>query len=159
MNYIIIQYFQYIFANSINSNLIDSETRPGDGSVRFLIPSHDPTPLKGWPPCWGGIWEGLESLSSCPQFNTSLHSHPSAQRGAGNFQLRDPRLRPLQRARYRVFHAAHELNAGQGFKNPAQCRLKVKIFNIKVKEKDKEYTNTARQAKLWKIIKNIKGER
>jgi hypothetical protein len=38
----------------------------------------------------------------------------------------------------RAVPAAHELKAGWGFKKPAQCRPKVKIFNQKVKEKDKE---------------------
>jgi hypothetical protein len=33
-----------------------------------------------------------------------------------------------------------------GFKNPSQCRPKVKIFNQKIKEKDKEYSHTARLA-------------
>jgi hypothetical protein len=101
----------------------------------------------------------MEPLPDRDQLTASPLSYPSAH-WAGDLQLRGSGLKPphsvLSR---RVVPAAHSLKGELGFKNPAQCRLKVKIFNLKVKEKDKEYTNTARQAKLWKIIKNIEGER
>jgi len=73
--------------------------------------------------------------------------YPYAQR-AGDFELRGSGLKPPHRARYRALaFASHELKAGRGFKNPAQCRPIVKNFNLKVKEKDKEHSHIVRLAK------------
>jgi hypothetical protein len=90
----------------------------------------------------------LEPLPGRDQLTASPHSYPSAQ-WAGDFELGSPGLRPLHSVHsYRVLHAAHELNAGRGFINPAQCRSKVKNFNQKVKEKDKEYAYMARSGEM-----------
>jgi hypothetical protein len=83
--------------------------------------------------------------------------YPYAQR-AWDFELGGSGLKPPHRARYRALaFACHELKAGRGFKNPAQCRPKVKIFNLKVKEKDKEHSYTARLANGWEAIKSIES--
>jgi hypothetical protein len=63
--------------------------------------------------------------------------------------LRGSGLKPLHSLlSRRVVPAAHELSALQRFKNPPQCRPKVKIFNQKVKEKDKEYAYMARSDEM-----------
>jgi len=63
---------------------------------------------------------------------------PSVQRD--NPLLKGPGLKPPHRVpSYRVSRTAHGLRANRGFINPAQSRPKVKFFNLKVKEKNKEY--------------------
>ena len=72
--------------------------------------------------------------------------YPSAQR-AGDFELKGPgRLRPPHRVRsYRVSRAAHGLKANRGFIKLSHSRLKVNFSNLKVKEKNKEYSSGYRE--------------